>query len=177
MLAVFCLVLVIVAAIIGTAVFFRRYRRPEVYPPLDEVVVIHDLASKQSVDPVAQFVPPSDRPAKVLVVDDDADVADIIGIMLTQLGCEVATDGAASAALKRLASGYIPDLIISDVRMPEKNGFELACDVALHYPAVPMILMTGYYNEMESRPLRWRLLHKPIAKKDLAAVVRPATDY
>jgi len=81
----------------------------------------------------------------VLVVDDVPDVTEMIGLFLKHAGYEVATADSAPAAL-RLANERAFDVIISDIGMPEMNGYELA-DALRHlsaYQDIPMIAVTGY---------------------------------
>ena len=81
----------------------------------------------------------------VLVVDDVSDVTEMIALFLKHAGYEVATADSASAAL-RLAEEQNFDLIISDIGMPEMNGYELAGALRLlsEYQSIPMIAVTGY---------------------------------
>jgi len=81
----------------------------------------------------------------VLVVDDVSDVTEMIALFLKHAGYEVATADSASAAL-RLAEERNFDLIISDIGMPEMNGYELAGALRLlsEYQSIPMIAVTGY---------------------------------
>src|SRR5262249_55370573 len=90
-------------------------------------------------------------PISVLVVDDVADVTEMIGLFLKHAGYEVATADSAAAALK-IAGEKRFDLIISDIGMPEMNGYELAetLRTSLNYQGVPIIAVTGY-SEYDDR--------------------------
>jgi len=81
----------------------------------------------------------------VLVVDDVNDVTDMIGLFLKHAGYKVATADRAAEALK-LAGERKFDLIISDIGMPEMNGYELvgALRRMASYRNIPMIAVTGY---------------------------------
>ena len=87
-----------------------------------------------------------------LVVDDVADVTEMISMFLRHAGFKVATAGSAAAALE-LARVEAFDVVISDIGMPGMNGYELA--EALRelpdYQVVPMIAVTGYsmYDDRE----------------------------
>jgi len=67
--------------------------------------------------------PPTTRP-KILVIDDDRDLAQMIGLRLHALGYEasVANDGPSGI---NLAKKVVPDLIVLDVMMPGMDGFEV----------------------------------------------------
>ncbi len=82
---------------------------------------------------------------EALVVDDVADVTEMLAVLLTHAGYDVATAACAREALA-LARERQFDVIISDIGMPEMNGYELA--VALRslpgYERVPLVAVTGY---------------------------------
>jgi two-component system CheB/CheR fusion protein len=80
-----------------------------------------------------------------LVVDDVSDVTEMLSVLLTHAGYEVSTAGCARDAIA-LAREHQFDVIISDIGMPEMNGYEMA--EALRslpgYDTVPMVALTGY---------------------------------
>ena len=88
---------------------------------------------------------------RVLIVDDVADVTEMIGLFLKHAGYEVALADSAPAAL-RLANERAFDLIISDIGMPEMNGYELAETLRrrAEYQGIPIIAVTGY-SEYDDR--------------------------
>lgn len=82
--------------------------------------------------------------ARILVVDDDESIRDLLRMHLTSAGYEV------QVAADAIAAGYIvlrapPDLIITDVSMPHMDGFEfvaaLKADTSL--PRIPVIFLTS----------------------------------
>lgn len=80
-----------------------------------------------------------------LVVDDVSDVTDMLSMLMKHAGYEVSAASSAQDAIA-LAREHHFDVIISDIGMPEMNGYELA--EALRslpgYQTVPMIAVTGY---------------------------------
>ena len=82
-------------------------------------------------------------PTKVLLVDDDPDLQEILQICLKQWGFEVAvaSDGNEGA---QLAASYRPDIVLSDVMMPDTSGIELLKSLQADDSGRPVILMTGY---------------------------------
>jgi CheY-like chemotaxis protein len=88
---------------------------------------------------------------KVLVVDDVPDVTEMIALFLKHAGYEVVTADSAPMALQ-LTNEKTFDLIISDIGMPEMNGYELAETLRGHadYQGIPMIAVTGY-SEYDDR--------------------------
>jgi CheY-like chemotaxis protein len=108
----------------------------------------------------------------VLVVDDVPDVTEMIGLFLKHAGYEVTTADSAPAAL-RLANERAFDVIISDIGMPEMNGYELAESLRrrAEYQGIPIIAVTGY-SEYDDRGRALRSgfnahLTKPIDPSEL----------
>ena len=87
--------------------------------------------------------PPERRSA--LVVDDVADVTEMLAVVLTHAGYSVVTAASAPAALKAASERQF-DVIISDIGMPEMNGYQLARQMRTMpgYETVPMVAVTGY---------------------------------
>ena len=82
---------------------------------------------------------------RALVVDDVPDVTDMLSVLLTYAGYEVGTADSAAAAITAADTQQF-DVIISDIGMPEMNGYELARRLRAHpaYKSVPMVAVTGY---------------------------------
>ena len=82
---------------------------------------------------------------RALVVDDVTDVTEMLSVLLTHAGYEVRTASSAAAALSSAKQDQF-DVIISDIGMPQMNGYELARAVREipGYEAVPMVALTGY---------------------------------
>jgi two-component system CheB/CheR fusion protein len=80
-----------------------------------------------------------------LVVDDVADVTEMLAVVLSHAGYNVVTAASAPAALKAARERQF-DVIISDIGMPDMNGYQLAREVRQlpGYEAVPMVAVTGY---------------------------------
>jgi two-component system CheB/CheR fusion protein len=87
----------------------------------------------------------SEKGRWALVVDDVADVTDLLAVLLTHAGYKVSTACCAMDAIA-LAREQRFDVIISDIGMPKMNGYELARALRLlpGYEAVPMVAVTGY---------------------------------
>ena len=97
----------------------------------------------------------SSVPTKVLVVDDDPDLQEILGICLRHWGFEVASAGNGDDGA-RLAESYRPDIVLSDVMMPDTSGIDLLRSLLSEEPGRPVILMTGYSNSDMLAATRWR---------------------
>ncbi|MEO7795597.1 MAG: PAS domain S-box protein [Thermoanaerobaculia bacterium] len=114
----------------------------------------------------------------VLAVDDDADAREIIRRVLTDCFAEVVTASSAIEAMQ-LLEGRLPDVMISDIGMPEVDGFELLRRVQrlaeLRGEEIPVIALTAFArSEDRARALDagFRLhLSKPIEPAELVASV------
>ena len=87
------------------------------------------------------------KPSKrqVLVVDDDESVRNSVGLLLTAAGYHVSTARHGFDALLQLRRTQ-PDLIISDLNMPEMSGFEFLSVVRRRFPEIPVVAMSGAYD-------------------------------
>lgn len=80
-----------------------------------------------------------------LVVDDVPDVTDMLSVLLTHAGYDVVTADSAAAAIAA-AHQHQFDIVISDIGMPEMNGYDLARTLRAQpgYETIPMVAVTGY---------------------------------
>src|ERR1700682_917234 len=81
---------------------------------------------------------------KILLVDDDSVILKLVGAFLERLGFQVGRAGNGLEALK-LVREHLPDLVITDVRMPELNGIELTTRLRGHHRTarVPIIMLSS----------------------------------
>ena len=83
------------------------------------------------------------------------------------LGCEVIPTETGEEAL-RVLEGKAVDLVLSDVVMPGMSGVELARRVQDSHPDVPVLLATGYSDEIVKRGSEFEVLGKPFGAVDLS---------
>lgn len=121
---------------------------------------------------------PIPRPgvARILVVDDNEDAADLLAASLARKGYDtrVAHDGPSAL---RVAAEFLPDIGILDIGLPVMDGYELAA----HIPAIPglasirLIAVTGYGQEADRRKARDAGFEhhfvKPVGLEEISAVV------
>jgi CheY-like chemotaxis protein len=88
------------------------------------------------------------RPLRVLLAEDNAQVAEVAASVLIERGHTVVSRANASEALHVLNSGQPFDVVLSDLVMPgEMNGFDLAQRVRDRWPSLPVLLATGYSDQ------------------------------
>ncbi len=85
---------------------------------------------------------------RVLVVDDEADARDLVSEVLRSSGAEVTTSGCVEGALDML-SGTRPDVIISDIGMPQVDGYTFLRRVRMLGTRVPAIALTAYARDVD----------------------------
>ena len=91
--------------------------------------------------------PVSLRDLRILVVDDDAEGLELAALILINAGAEVRTSRSAAAAMAVL-EGWIPDVLVSDLAMPDEDGFSLLRRVrrlmTLRGRRLPALALTAY---------------------------------
>ncbi|MCA1566986.1 MAG: response regulator [Acidobacteria bacterium] len=126
--------------------------------------------------------PPSLQGLRVLVVDDEPDTRRLLRTVLEQCGSEVTTAGSAAEAIDAFIQSK-PDILISDIGMPEEDGYELIGKLraaeAGHKGRIPAIALTAYARvEDRIRALNAGFqvhVPKPIEPVELLAVVASLT--
>jgi len=118
---------------------------------------------------------------RVLVVDDEAEILEMVQLSLESLGYEVlayTNSKDALAAFEAAPDQY--DLVVTDMTMPHLTGLELIQHVFAIRPKMPAILCTGFselITKEKARALGIRaLLSKPVLRTELAKSVRKALD-
>jgi signal transduction histidine kinase/ActR/RegA family two-component response regulator len=121
--------------------------------------------------------PKKNDEGQVLLVEDDEEVAALVGEMLAQLGYGVTRAASAAAALGALADGRPVDVIFSDIMMPGgMNGVELAREIRRRRNDIPVLLTSGYAEASvhEAQNEGIQILPKPYQLDELAAALSAA---
>ena len=140
-------------------------------------VTIHlPIQSPKGVGGLPSAVAPA-RKLRVLVVDDEPMLRDLVEAWLTEDGHVVATAANGMEALTRLKVDSF-DIVITDKAMPKMNGEQLACAIHATAPELPVILMSGFGDLMKASgelPQQiTAILSKPITLESLRAVLAEA---
>ena len=113
---------------------------------------------------------------RVLVVDDEADARQLVRRVLTECGAEVAVAGSADEAMQ-LVESFRPDILVSDVGMPDQDGYDLIRQVRGRVAAktLPAVALTAFARSEDRRRalLAGFQTHvaKPVDPAELVAVV------
>jgi PAS domain S-box-containing protein len=120
------------------------------------------------------------RRARVLVVDDNEDVRDVIVAYLDVLGYRALQAASGQDALELLEGGVgTVDLLIADYAMPGMSGTELARAVSVKRPELPVIVITGYADTtgFDDRFDEATLLRKPFRINELGTAIERAVQH
>jgi len=92
---------------------------------------------------------PTQRPVRVLVVDDHADVRFLVRAILQDAGPDVAYAGEAASAGEAVEAldALEPDVVVLDARMPAVDGFEAAGMLLERRPGLPILLCSAIVDE------------------------------
>ena len=120
---------------------------------------------------------------KVLAVDDDADARDLVVFLLENCGASVTAVSNAADALAALTES-VPDLLLSDIGMPDTNGYLLLRQVRAMAPEqgglVPAIALTAYAGEIDYQQALaagfQRHLSKPLDPEKLVQAILGVLD-
>ena len=164
---------------VASAARGNKYRSPKILSNVNPNQAFADTNRKRAAAKRPSRQPRANttfNPA-VLVVDDVADVTDMIALFLRHAGYDVTTANSAATALS-LAAAQQFDLVISDIGMPEMNGYQLAESLRgqADYRQTPLIAVTGY-TEYDDRGRSIEAgfdahLTKPINPSHLLDVIR-----
>jgi CheY-like chemotaxis protein len=115
------------------------------------------------------------RPLQFLLVDDDPLIRMSLADLLQDMGHETREASHASAALAYIAEGHPIDVLMTDIKLPSIDGYELAERVRELRPELRVIFATGYSSDRlrdaKQDPLA-RHLSKPFSKKELDDILQ-----
>jgi PAS domain S-box-containing protein len=135
------------------------------------------LDGEQADDDPAPASPTADRPASILLVEDQPAVRRLARRILAKQGYHVREAGDAEAALRILADGQRIDLLLTDIVLPGGvSGIELARRARTSWPELKLLYASGHASERARSETAGRLeaplLQKPFHPDELLALVR-----
>ena len=119
---------------------------------------------------------------RVLAVDDEEPVLQVLGDLLVMLGQDVEIAQGGAAGIERYSPERF-DVVFTDLGMPEVNGWDVVQAVKSRSPDTPVVIVTGWGAQIEGRALHARgvdhVIAKPFSLEDVRDVllkvgVRPA---
>jgi PAS domain S-box-containing protein len=120
----------------------------------------------------------SRAPRRLLLIDDEEMVRVTIANLLRAVGHEVTEAESGSAGLARMAECPV-DLVITDLGMPEMTGWEVAKQVKAAHPRIPVVLLTGWGDQMRETSVHQAhvdiVLGKPIRLDELQEAIAGLT--
>jgi two-component system response regulator HydG len=122
----------------------------------------------------------SNRTPTVLVVDDEQGILESLGILLRNAGFDTHTAHGGRAGLAQLSS-LQPDIVLSDVRMPDVGGVEILAAARQQNPDTPVILMTAQATLQSAMQAvnegAFYYIQKPFRNDELLAILKRAGEH
>jgi signal transduction histidine kinase/CheY-like chemotaxis protein len=120
-------------------------------------------------------------PARIVVVDDQPDVLDTLGMLLRRDGHDVRAFGDPRAAVDAVRAER-PDVLLTDLGMPGLSGWDVARLARERWPDLPVVLLTGWGQDIGAAQLREhgvllalaKPAELPVLRASLARALRPA---
>lgn len=110
------------------------------------------------------------RPGRILVIDDEEDIADVVKDVLNSAGHEVDVALSGTEGILRAVGGAY-DLVFTDLGMPDMSGWEVAATIGREKPGLPVALVTGWGASLDEEEARRKgvvaVVHKPFEIDEL----------
>jgi two-component system response regulator HydG len=120
------------------------------------------------------------RTPSVLIVDDESGILESLGILLRNAGFDTHTARGGRAGLEQL-SQLQPDIVLSDVRMPDVGGVEILAAARQQDPDTPVILMTAQATLQSAMQAvnegAFYYIQKPFRNDELLAILKRAAEH
>ena len=117
------------------------------------------------------------RHARIMIIDDEEEVTSLLAELLSHAGYNVCTHTSSREALELLSANAEPyDLILTDMTMPGMTGLELSKKILSQRPGLPIILMTGFSDQIDEQRIQEagirEFLRKPLEQGPLLRSIR-----
>lgn len=113
-------------------------------------------------------------PVNVLIAEDEPNIVESLRFLLNQAGCDVEAVFDGDAAIQRLQAGPAPDVLILDLMIPKKNGFEIMKWIRAEpdLNKVPILMLTAKGQDQDRRTAEElgvdAFITKPFSNRDVA---------
>ena len=147
------------------------------------------LTSNEQISRVTVNNAPNDNPATLWLIDDDAALRLVLADTFEDAGLNVISFTQAQAAWTRLndvlqqheAADQLPDVILTDIRMPMMDGLSFSDWVHKHFPKLPIVIMTAHSDLTSAissyQTGAFEYLPKPFDLDDAVAIIYKAINY
>ncbi len=129
----------------------------------------------------ATGVPHADTPARsggsetIMFLDDDPAVNRLFEAGLSGMGYRILA-AASGREAEEIAERVRPDLLVTDLMLPDRHGSEVAARMRKRFPGMPIIYFTGSTERVATDEPRQVFLQKPVTPRELASYIRSALD-
>lgn len=117
------------------------------------------------------------NPARILVIDDEAHLRELLEITLIKMGLEVDTAESLEVA-RRFLTRHTYSLVLTDMRLPDGSGLEMVAEVSANYKATPIAVITAFGSADNAvvalKAGAFDYVSKPVALDQLRKLVRSA---
>src|SRR5687767_8910717 len=114
---------------------------------------------------------------QILVVDDEADIRELLGMTLTRMGLDAHCAGTTTEAYALLGK-HTYELCLTDMRLPDGDGLEVLDFVSKHHPNMPVAVITAHGSAENAvaalKAGAFDYLAKPVSLNQLRTLVRSA---
>ncbi len=145
------------------------------------LIPVMQSADQEKKEKIAQTFSAGNE--RILVVDDEPALAEMVEMMLEKLGYEAVSCTSGMEALKIFTNQSEDksfDLVVTDMTMPRLTGEDLTREISKLRPEVPVILMTGFSEKIDAERAKSMgikgFLLKPVILTELAAMIRKIID-
>ena len=116
----------------------------------------------------------------ILIIDDESAILDALRILLKNESFEVTTAQGGKAGLEQIKA-IAPDIVLTDVRMPQVTGIDILSAVRAQDPETPVILMTAQASLQTAIQAvnegAFYYIQKPFSNDDMIAICRRAAEH
>ncbi len=124
----------------------------------------------------------ADVSARILIAEDEPHIVESLSFILTQAGCTVSVVYDGAAAIEAMQARPLPDVLILDVMLPKRNGFEVLKWVKSEpgLKDVPVMVLTAKGQQQDRETAEGlgvdAFITKPFANRDIVACVKRLAD-
>jgi len=113
---------------------------------------------------------------RVLAVDDEAQILDMLKLIVGALGAELDAAASAAEARRLIEANGLPDLIFCDIMMPEESGYDFTAWLEANGHEVPVYFITGYALDQVVESDVVEVLQKPFTAKSIMKIMKKVHD-